>query len=323
MAMQIPGWKRSVEPEPPQPRRVIVVGASSYVGQFLVDHLMECGHYVAATFNSNAAAVPKKLPAQGIDFSRAEAGEQLQRFAESAFEGEKPDAVVNCVGLTSLKACAEKPDLAAALNIKAVEACAMLCNSSATMLLNLSTDKVYGPPALPPFHEATPPSPANAYGETKWRGEAAAATCPLYLNLRLSVVYGPPAPRTKVLHKGQPVPFFTDERLNFVWVGDVVRAIERAMCVQPGCQILNVGGPQSVSRADFAALVAEVRGYPKERVVTAERSGSRESGRGAGVEAALDTTMTTEALAELLGKDRAPSTRAGIARSFLLGHSRL
>jgi len=331
-------------------KNILVVGASSYVAQFLCNHLHTAGHTMILTYSSKPEAMPPNVQSVNIDFAKSDADTALHAAATMAG---KLDAIVNCVGMTSLKQCEDRPDLATVLNEHVPAMCAAVAASTGALLVNLSTDKVYG--GSPPFTENSQPAPPNGYGKTrhenskhlafvdeghrrficfaiagktKLRGERATAACPWHVNLRLSVVYGPPAPRTGAtkflqfvddsLAKDHMVPFFEDERLNFVWVGDVVRIIEHVILAHPsGVNTLNVGGPQSVSRARFAQLVAEVRGYPLTRVHMARRDAiGAQEGRGAGVVAAGDTTMVTDTADVLFGLRRT-EIRAGIAKSLL------
>eukprot|EP00475_Leptophrys_vorax_P016545 TRINITY_DN23010_c0_g1_i1.p2 TRINITY_DN23010_c0_g1~~TRINITY_DN23010_c0_g1_i1.p2 ORF type:complete len:251 (+),score=-0.56 TRINITY_DN23010_c0_g1_i1:34-753(+) len=150
------------------------------------------------------------------------------------------------------------------------------------LLIHLSTDQVY-----PGTHawslEDAPMAPVNAYGRSKARGEdeVRAAWPGPYVILRSSIIVGGTAtamPLNKTLPlqwtdstlasalaSGRPASFFADEWRCPVLLADYA-AIVRAVLAKHSAgtrfaHTLNAGGPDRVSRADMAAVVARVRGY--------------------------------------------------------------
>ena len=85
------------EENPARPQsRVLVVGGSSYIGQFIIDHLLQCGDggtfEVAGTFATNAKAMPQSIVSRMIAFESLSSLAELQNFVSTAFDG-KLDAV--------------------------------------------------------------------------------------------------------------------------------------------------------------------------------------------------------------------------------------
>lgn len=166
------------------------------------------------------------------------------------------------------------------------------------LLIHLSTDQVYS--GLKRFSsEDDPPAPVNIYGTTKVAAEKEISRrCSNFAILRSSIIVGPqpPIPLNKslpllwmdrVLASGQVTDFFSDEFRCPVFVLDIVhiveRIIERFGAAQQQLQkeplrlLLNVGGPDRLSRAGMAEALARVRGYGEWRV-----EGGGEGGEGSG-----------------------------------------
>ncbi|KAF6133947.1 hypothetical protein GIB67_040711 [Kingdonia uniflora] len=118
----------------------------------------------------------------------------------------------------------------------------------------------------------------NAYGKSKVAAEQfISANCANFAILRSSIIYGPQTilPITKslpiqwidkVLSEGETVDFFHDEFRCPVYVKDVVTiilALSKSWILD-GKQmqlLLNMGGPDRVSRVQMAETVASIRGY--------------------------------------------------------------
>ncbi|CAI5497255.1 unnamed protein product, partial [Closterium sp. Naga37s-1] len=149
------------------------------------------------------------------------------------------------------------------------------------LLIHLSTDQVYeGTKSF--YKEDDPLLPVNTYGRSKVMGEQAVRGqwSGSHAILRSSIIVGPPPPvplkKTlplqwmdgalhSALASGQPESFFDDEYRCPVYIHDyprIVRALmHRHAQGERVALTLNVGGPNRLSRADMAAVVARVRGY--------------------------------------------------------------
>lgn len=120
--------------------------------------------------------------------------------------------------------------------------------------------------------------PVNVYGKSKVAAEKFIyEKCSNFAILRSSIIYGPqtisPVPKSlpiqwidSILSKGEKVEFFHDEFRCPVCVRDVVKIIlaltNRWLSEDKQMQLLlNVGGPDRVSRVQMAEAVAEIRGY--------------------------------------------------------------
>ncbi|KAB2597645.1 methionine adenosyltransferase 2 subunit beta [Pyrus ussuriensis x Pyrus communis] len=186
-----------------------------------------------------------------------------------------PDVVVNCAALSIPRACEMVPAAAMSVNVQS-----SLVNwlssfeESSSLLIHLSTDQVYeGVKSF--YKEDDETAPVNVYGKSKVAAEQfITEKCSNFAILRSSIIFGPqtisPVPKSLPIQwidgvpsKGNTSEFFHDEFRCPIYVKDVVAvilAVSKRWISQTKV-LLNVGGPDRVSRLQMAEIVADVRGY--------------------------------------------------------------
>lgn len=102
----------------------------------------------------------------------------------------RPAAVVNCAAWTDVDGCEADPARAVAANGTAVGHLASACRSHGSLLVQISTDYVFGGTLDRPYREDDPVGPLSAYGRSKLEGERLAATAPDHLVVRTAWLYG-------------------------------------------------------------------------------------------------------------------------------------
>lgn len=129
-------------------------------------------------------AVP--LHRSTADFSRPQSLEEV--IVQS-----KPRAVINCAAWTAVDAAEESPLDCHCVNADAVFHIAKACNEIDALLVQVSTDYVFGADTerVDPYTETDTPCPVNHYGVTKLAGEKAAATAQQHLITRTCGLYSP------------------------------------------------------------------------------------------------------------------------------------
>lgn len=129
-------------------------------------------------------------------------------------------------------------------------------------LLHLSSDAVFDGEA-PPYSDNDPPWPITPYGRAKaaaeWQVLAAGPSDHVIVRTSLIIGLSPPDPHLswilKGLRCGEPITLFKDEYRCPIWVTDLAGALlELAGIDYRG--ILNVAGPQRVSRYELGEKVA-------------------------------------------------------------------
>eukprot|EP00898_Chlorokybus_atmophyticus_P008277 jgi/Chlat1/8450/Chrsp80S07858 len=262
--------------------KVLVTGGSGYLGQFLVVRLAESAAAVgriALTYHANppgaASPLPPRASAHKVDLAT---GDGLQDCFLAL--GGTPDVVINCAAISQPAACAKDPAAAQAINVPMALVKQLQTVSSAVqpLLIHISTDQVYeGVKAH--YSEDDECKPVNEYGVTKLAAEDFIQKAwPRHVILRSSLIIGPEPPLMPVsrglfvqwidetLAKGQETTFFEDEFRNFVFVDDIIAII---LVLLANCKsepffkrrLYNMGGPERLSRLEFARKVAQIRGY--------------------------------------------------------------
>lgn len=125
-------------------------------------------------------------------------------------------------------------------------------------LIHLSTDVIFDGEHAP-YDETALPSPISPYGESKARAEQTAIELhPRAAVVRTSLIYGfsPPDPRTWQTLNGEMPRLFTDEYRCPIFVDDLADALLE-LAQNDFVGILNVAGPQRLSRYEFGLKIAK------------------------------------------------------------------
>lgn len=108
----------------------------------------------------------------------------------AAVVGQFP-ALINCAAYTNVDRAESQPEVADAVNHRAVAELGRLAAAQGRYVLQLSTDFVYDGGKPGPYTEADAPAPLSVYGRTKWAGDQAlqASGC-RHAILRIEWTYG-------------------------------------------------------------------------------------------------------------------------------------
>lgn len=100
--------------------------------------------------------------------------------------------VVNTAAWTHVDDAEREPLRARRANAAIVGTLAQACAALDALLVQVSTDYVFGGDWMrqTPYEEDTPPAPVNVYGQTKLEGERLASSAPRHLIVRTSGLYG-------------------------------------------------------------------------------------------------------------------------------------
>ena len=181
--------------------RVLVTGASGFVGRALVEELRHGGRAYDVH------------PLERRDGDLADEGVAEQAIAET-----EPDVVVHSAARIGIARCEDEPLLALRSNVLATVFVAQAAARQGARLVYVSTADVG--------------EPASLYGLTKlWGEQVARQYAPQGLvTLRLANPYGPGSrgalpTMLRQAAAGEPVPAFRGERRSWLWIGDATRAI--------------------------------------------------------------------------------------------------
>ena len=237
--------------------RVLVIGASGFIGRYLARRLTGTGgHEVLGTFRSRPPA------REGGSWHRVE----LTNLAEleRVFRVSQPNVVVHLAAVADVGAAERQPGWARAVNVAATGTIARLCRAQGARLVFVSTEYVFdGQRGF--YRENETPNPTTHYGRTKREAEQQAAELASQWSiLRTIIVYGWPLQEHRNfvpwlighLRSGQPYQAPTHVLRTPVYVEDLVDGIARLVEGHyPG--IHHVAGRDWVSMYDFALAVAD------------------------------------------------------------------
>ncbi|XP_049389157.1 uncharacterized protein LOC125853506 [Solanum stenotomum] len=264
-------------------KKILIVGGTGYLGQHLLQEFtaiqdtLPYALSLAFTYHTNPPperllkAIPHALPFH-VDLRTSNGFDDIsQNFGQ-------PDVVVNCAALSVPRACEVDPTAAMAINVpSALVKWLSSFSNGGTLLIHLSTDQVYeGTKSF--YKEDDETLPVNVYGRSKVAAEQfISANYSNFAILRSSIIYGPqtvsPVPKSlpvqwmdSILAKGEAMDFFHDEFRCPVYVKDLVTIVWTLTSrwiseKEPMQLLLNVGGPDRVSRVQMAEAVAHIRGY--------------------------------------------------------------
>ncbi len=293
--------------------RVLIIGASGFIGQYLVRRLSgTLGHEIFGTFLSRAPE------GGGNSWHRVELTDAGR--LEQVFRLSRPEVVVHLAAIADVGACERDPQKATAVNVAATSMIARLCRQQAAKLVFVSTEYVFdGRRGF--YREDDTPRPTTHYGQTKWEAEQEVAKlASRWSILRTSIVYGWPAQGQRNfvpwligrLRSGQPYSGSTEVFRTPVYVEHLQDGITKLVEEDyPG--IHHVAGRDWVSMYDFAVAVAEEFHLDRRLVITADAAleGTRD------VESQDDTGKSRSP--DILGLDCAKTMRLlGLAQPGLI-----
>ncbi len=245
--------------------RVLVVGGTGLLGQYLCEEARRRGHEVAATYRGTTPP-STGIAWRSLDLRRSESIAPLLREL-------RPEILLNAAALTDVDGCEERTEEAEAINAVAPGAMAETAESLGVPFVHVSTDYVFD--GRGPATEETEPRPLGAYGRTKHEGERRVLRAdPRALLLRLSAGFGWNRLSSKSnsvtwilnrLEAGQEAPLFEDQRVTPTFAKTAAEAAFDLMA-QGASGIFHVACRECLSRVEMGKAVAEAFGISGARI---------------------------------------------------------
>jgi dTDP-4-dehydrorhamnose reductase len=238
----------------PRARRVLLTGATGYLGRFVHRVLLHRGDEVITLGRTHADVSADVADLDGLS---AQLG------------GLDADLALHAGAVSQMGVCAAEPAVADRVN---GDASGRIAARFPT--LYVSTDLVFDG-ASAPYRADAVPQPLSAYGRSKTRGEdfvrAAAG-----LVVRVPLLFGPSHDGRRgasdmlrhALNEGRGLGLFVDEFRTPLHVADAAAGLVRLLESLPerAGSVVHLGGPERVSRYDFAERFGAVHGLDMDRV---------------------------------------------------------
>ena len=266
--------------------RVLIVGGSGYVGQYLCAYLpneLPDNFEYYATYNSKNCferkdLFPKIKKAFQVDFLKEDC--QINDVINEV----KPTYIVNPSAWSAVAQCQNQPNEALRVNDPSWWAKAAKDTGVLKRFIHFSTDMVYHGNCVEPYKESDDAIPLTTmtYGVTKKKGEDNLLSIMDATILRSALVIGGPSlsgfgrgscldwvqSALKSATPEAPAKFFGNEYRTPVLVNDIVRVVAAVINKDndiPKRLILNMGGATECSRFEIGEAVAKKLNIPADR----------------------------------------------------------
>jgi dTDP-4-dehydrorhamnose reductase len=258
-------------------KKILISGASGFLGYKLLPQLQKKYEIEALYFRQN-------FEISNVNWSRInllEEKELTQKLSKT-----KVDAVIHAAAIANPNFCEENAALSHHVNVYSTVAMADYCKKMGIPLIFISSDLVFNG-SVGDYTESDFCFPLSKYGEQKLAAEEILLNdyenC-LICRLPLLFGFGPTysanffTDSLKKFDKNEEIIAFSDEfrsPLSSIWAA---RGIELALDylfdnkIDLKEKIIHLGGPESISRYEFALLIADVFGFDTKNVESKLRS---------------------------------------------------
>lgn len=238
----------------PAPKKLLITGASGFLGWNLCRAAASDWRVFGTTFTHPlefSGAIIQKIDLRDYTALKALL-DQIQ-----------PDGVIHTAAAKDPNFCQGQPTASHQINVDVSVNLAGLCADRGIPFVFTSTDMVFDGTSAP-YSETSPVSPINIYGEQKVLAEKRIlARSPQAAICRLPLMFGVPGPVAQSflqplidqLKSGATVNLFTDEYRTPI--GGQAAASGLLLALKSAHGILNLGGPERISRFEFGRLVVD------------------------------------------------------------------
>ena len=225
--------------------KILILGASGMLGSYL---------YGSIYFNSYDLYSLNDKKAKRIDFLQPE--DVLKEIDEL-----KPDAIINCVAITSFDFCEKFSKKADQINAVTPGVISEFCYKMGIYFIHISTDHYYSGDKNYAHNETDPINILNNYAKTKFDAENYVLTNPDALVLRTSIV-GRNKKQSSFLdwliysiNNNKKISLFDDAYSSFIHCEEFSKLIASILESKPS-GLFNLASKDVFSKADFAIALA-------------------------------------------------------------------
>ncbi|WP_419699179.1 NAD-dependent epimerase/dehydratase family protein [Mucilaginibacter sp. NFX135] len=244
-------------------QRVLITGASGFVGYHLIEEALGQGLEVfAAVRKSSNIDHLKQFDINYVQLDYKDLPTLKQQLTDI-----KPDYIIHAAGVTSARSQAEYDTINATYTYNLATAAANACPNLQKFVL-IGSLAAIGPlkTLTGVITEATPPAPVTAYGRSKLLAEQRLRTVENlnYTILRPTAVYGPRDTGIFIFFKQvvkgiEPYIGSAQQKLSFIYVKDVAKAALKAL-YGGNHQTYNLSDGNFYSKYELGNLTKEILG---------------------------------------------------------------
>lgn len=238
----------------------LVVGASGLVGNYIMERFSSEGLRVTGTYHTSPGENAT------VQLSKTD-----KRAVSRLISKENPDLIIDAAAFHDVDECEKQRDKAWTVNATGTRNLAVAAAEENSQFVYISTDYIFpGTPEHTPYTENDLVRPINYYGACKYAGEQAAKIADQSTILRSSVLYGLSNRNFltwifRNLHGSQSIEVVNDQIGTPTYAADIAEA-----CLRIGQQnetgLFHAGGPESISRYEFARILVETCDFDSKEV---------------------------------------------------------
>lgn len=244
-------------------KKLLVTGISGFLGWHIAEHL-QSDFQLLGIYNKTKPDL-KNVQLEQLDLTN-------QSAVTVFLKAHQPDAVLHLAANSNPNDCEQNP-LSQIINVDVTEHLAQYCAAQNIPFLFTSTDLVFDGKNAP-YSTTDTPNPIMVYGKQKLEAEQKVLKIfPKAIIARMPLMYGLPknglgfmSAWLRNLQAGKNVYCFTDEYRTATFGGDAAQGIF-ALLKNEGSGIFHLGGPERMSRFEFATQMAVHFGLDKNLII--------------------------------------------------------
>jgi nucleoside-diphosphate-sugar epimerase len=258
-------------------KRVLVTGASGFIGSHVVGRLVGGGAHVSAVSSSVSTYSPERLAPYLDQIELLEANLTDRSSLAHVVAQARPELVIHLAAFTHVGKSFSRIDENIQTNVQGTVNLLLALDGNYERFVYISSGDVYGDAPVP-FREDGPVSPASPYAVSKY---AAERFCRMFQDaygwpivcLRPFNVYGPQQSPDRIipeliisaLHGTDLKMTAGRQTREFMFIDDVSDVFVRAL-LTPGIdgQVINVSRSEEIAIRDLAVTVLNLMGNPVE-----------------------------------------------------------
>ena len=246
-------------------KKILVTGANGFLGQHLVNLLLQKGCTVIAV-----AKGPKRLPFDPAEsFAYYDVDITNDFLLNAVLEKEKPSTVVHAAAMTQADDCQLNQPGCEAINVRATAQLLLSAETYSRHFIYISTDFVFDG-EKGDYAETDDVNPVSWYGFTKVQAESIVETSEIpFAIVRTCLVYGNTLTGTRSnivnwakdnLAAGKHIKVVSDQWRTPTWVEDLAKGIWLVI-EKNATGIYHISGKDKLTPYDIAMKTAALCGY--------------------------------------------------------------